>query len=160
MDGSKRATVASARRVTVLALLILSMLVPGLVTAIASATPIPGNTLDMKLLVVSADGTETDYPGITAALDRMGVPYDKIVATQTPLTAAMLSDAPTHGRYYGIVLTTGNLTYFNNTTQSWQSAFSLAQWDMLHAYQTKFGVRSVTSFTFPEAAYGLTYIGY
>lgn len=122
-------------------------------TAISS-----GQSVEMKLLVISADGAETDYPAITVALDRVGVPYDTMIATQTELTAAMLSDSPTHGRYAGIVLTTGNLIYFDGS--SWPSAFTPAEWQILHDYQTAFGIRSVTSFTFPEAAYGLNYVTY
>jgi hypothetical protein len=97
---------------------------------------------------------------ITNALDRFGVPYDKVVASQTPLTATMLSDVAGHGRYYAIVLTTGNLSYFNSTTQTWQSALTWDQWVMLRNYQAQFGVRSVTSYTFPEATYGMSYVGY
>ena len=143
----------------VLAAVLATLLTNGVVGLVpAGAATVP--TVAMKLLVISADGTETDYPAITAFLDQVGVPYDKLVATTTPFSAATLSSSTTSGNYYGIVLTTGNLTYYNATTQTWQSAFSTAQWDALHAYQAAFKVRSVTSYTFPEAAYGLSYVGY
>ncbi len=119
-----------------------------------------GPTLDMKVLVVSADGNETDLPAITTFLSQVGVPYDTLVASQRDLTADMLSDSPTHGRYQGIVLTTGNLVYTPDGGATWPSAFTTDEWNTLHAYQAAFGVRSVTSYTFPEAAYGLSYTGY
>jgi hypothetical protein len=121
----------------------------------AQAAPI---SVDMRILVVAADGQETDFPAIQTFLGQVGVPYDTLLASQAPLTASMLSDAAGHGRYQGIVLTTGNLTYYDGAT--WQSALSTEEWATLRAYQVAFGVRSVTSYTFPEAAYGLSYVGY
>ena len=127
------------------------------VTRLAEAA---SQTLDLKLLVISADGNETDLPHLTASLDRIGLPYDTLIATQTPLTEATLSSSDTHGKYYGVVLTTGNLIYSPDGGATYPSAFTPEQWTILQSYQAKFGVRSVTSFTFPEAAYGLTYAGY
>jgi len=83
-----------------------------------------------------------------------------LIASTTPLTAAPLQDSATHGLYNGIVLATGDLTYFDATAGTWQSALTTDEWNILHAYQTTFGVRSVTSYTYPEAAYGLTYAGF
>jgi hypothetical protein len=123
--------------------------------AAAQAVPL---SVDMRILVIAADGQETDYPAITSFLDQVGAPYDTLLAAQAPLTASMLSDVAGHGRYQGIVLTTGNLTYFDGA--GWQSALSTEEWATLRSYQVAFGVRSVTSYTFPEAAYGLSYVGY
>jgi hypothetical protein len=115
---------------------------------------------DLKILVISADGSETDYPALTTFLDQQGMPYTAIIASTTPLTAATLQDSPTHGLYDGIVMTTGNLTYYDATADTWGSALTTDEWNILHTYQSTFGVRSVTSYTYPEAAYGLTYAGY
>lgn len=38
----------------------------------------------MKLLVIAADGNETDYPYIRATLDQLGVPYDVLLAATNP----------------------------------------------------------------------------
>jgi hypothetical protein len=127
--------------------------------ASASAEPLSGVPIDMRLLVISADESETDYPAIRSFLDQVGMPYDVLVATRDTLTPEVLSDGTSRGKYQGIVLTTGNLTYLDPVA-GWQSAFSPEEWATLRAYQSTFGVRSVTSYTFPEAAYGLEYAGY
>jgi hypothetical protein len=145
----------SLLRALVVVLLVLSPV--ALLRTAASAASL---NIEMKLLVISADGAETDYPAITSFLDQVGVPYDTLIARNTPLTAAMLSDSASHGKYEGIVLTTGNLVYYDAATNSWPSALTQAQWNILHAYQAQFKVRSVTSFTYPEAAYGMSPVGY
>lgn len=120
-------------------------------------------SLDMKLLVVAADGNETDYPYIRATLDQLGVPYDVLLSATQPLSAAMLSDGADHGYYQGIILVTGNLGYLNSTTGNWESGFDAAEWATLWAYEAAFGVRQVTSYTYPGGwpdSYGMTYAGY
>jgi hypothetical protein len=129
-------------------------------TTTTTLPPVP-KSLGMKLLVISADGTETDLSSITAFLGQQGMPFDTLIASHTPLTAATLQDSPSHGLYEGIVLTTGDLTYESDPAHgTYSSAFTTAEWNILHAYQSAFGVRSVTSYTYPEAAYGLGYVGY
>jgi hypothetical protein len=100
---------------------------------------------DMKVLVISADGTETDLGAIKADLDEMGVPYTVLIATQTPLTSAMLWDGVSHGYYMGVILTTNSLTY--NNAGTWQSAFTADEWNTLWNYESSFNVREVTSYT-------------
>ena len=79
----------------------------------------------MKLLVIAADGTETDLPAITAFLDQQGMPYTTLIASHTQLTAATLQDSPSHGLYEGIVLATGDLTYDSDPPhQTYASAFT------------------------------------
>jgi hypothetical protein len=116
----------------------------------------------MKILVISADGKETDLPALIAALDRIGVPYETLIATQTALTSSMLWDGVSHGCYQGIILTTGNLTYYNSATNSWTSAFSNNEWQLLWKYEALFGIRQITSYTYPgwPDSYGLTYVTY
>ena len=80
----------------------------------ASATSQTGNTqlsllgcltttIDLKVLVVAADGNEVDLPAITQALNYLGIPYNVYVATQTPngLTPDRLANG-CHGYYQGI----------------------------------------------------------
>ena len=40
--------------------------------------------LEMRVLVVSADGKETDLPAITQTLEYLGTPYTTYIATRTP----------------------------------------------------------------------------
>lgn len=121
-----------------------------------------GSQVDLKLLVISADGSETDYTAVTTFLRRIGIPFDTLVATQTPLTADLLA-AGNHGKYEGIILATGNLAYFDADSAQWTSAFTSDEWQTLWSYEAAFGVRQVTSYTFPFGfpdAYGLNLVAY
>lgn len=121
----------------------------------AAETP---RSIDMKLLVVSADGSEPIFAAIKSILNQVGVPYDTLIASQTPLTAQTLSDGLGAGRYQGILLTTGNLAY-QASPNNWQSALTQAQWEMLWQYEADFRVRQSTLYTYPAGApdnYGLT----
>ncbi len=121
----------------------------------AAETP---RSIDMKLLVISADGKEPVFAGIKSILNQIGVPYNTLIATQTPLTAQTLSDGLGAGRYQGILLTTGNLGY-DAGGGNYQSAFNAAQWQMLSDYETDFRVRQATLYTYPAGLpdnYGLT----
>jgi hypothetical protein len=114
----------------------------------------PAKPVKMRLLVVSADGNETDYPALKAFLSQLGVPYTEMIATQTDLTPAILRDGDV-GKYQGVILTTGNLTYNAapaGEAENWISAFSPEEWQTLWDYEAEYKVRQVTSFTFP---YGL-----
>ncbi|MCW2976137.1 MAG: hypothetical protein JWM06_1418 [Actinomycetia bacterium] len=119
--------------------------------ATTAAWSITAQSLKMRLLVISADGKETDFPAIKSYLDQLGVPYTSLIATTTPLTAAMLSSGLT-GNYQGVILATGNLTYSPDGGATWASAFTADEWTTLWNYEAQFHVRQVTSFTFP---YGL-----
>jgi hypothetical protein len=115
-----------------------------------------------RLLLVSADGQETDFPALKSFLDQIGVPYTTLIASQTPLTPDMLSDGTT-GKYQGVILTTGNLTHYNSSTGSWESAFTPAEWQTLWSYEAAYRVRQVTSFTYPYGSpddYGLNLVTY
>jgi hypothetical protein len=118
--------------------------------------------IDMKLLVISADGKETDLPAIKAFLNQLGIPYDVMTATQTTLTPAMLWDGGVHGYYEGIILVTGSLTY-ESEPNVWTSAFDDSEWATLWQYEAMFGIRQVTSYTDPYGVpdnYGLNLVTY
>lgn len=128
------------------------------VVGVAPASAETPTSINMKLLVISADGNEPVFAGIKSILNQIGVPYDTLVASQTPLTAKTLSDGLGAGRYQGILLTTGNLAY-DAGASGWQSALSQAQWQMLWQYETDFRVRQATLYTYPAGLpdnYGLT----
>ena len=119
--------------------------------------------IDMKLLVIAADGKETDYPYIRATLDQLGIPYDVLLAATDALTPDKLFDGADHGYYQGIILVTGGLVYYDSTAGNWPSALDTTEWNTLWAYEAAFGVRQVTSYTVPGSypdSYGLSYVGY
>jgi hypothetical protein len=131
--------------------------------ASTAASPQSTGPLDLKVLVISADGNETDYPAIKAFLGQLGIPYSVLIGTQTQLTASMLWDGSTHGYYDGVILATGNLTYYNASTNSWQSAFNSNEWLTLWQYEALFNVRQLTSYTDPVGwpdTYGLNLVTY
>ena len=116
----------------------------------------------LKLLLIAADGKETDYPALRAFLDQMGVPYDTLFAVETALTPSRLWDGVGRGNYQGVVLTTGNLTYYDAAAVQWRSAFTDAEWATLWDYERRFGIRQVTSYTYPGGppdSYGLSLVG-
>ena len=124
--------------------------------------------IDMKVLVISATGTQPSYNAVTAILDQIGVPHDRFVLqgpnkTTTPFA---LSDGLGKGKYQGIILETGDLPY-EKTPGYYPSAMTDAQWQMLWQYQRDFGVRTATLYTRPaqtltddgvviDLTYGLT----
>jgi hypothetical protein len=116
--------------------------------------------VDMKVLVIAADGNETDLPYVQGYLRQLGIPFDTLMAATTPLTAAMLANG-TKGFYQGVILMTGNLGYYDSAG-AWVSAFDQNEWNILWQYEATYGVRQVTSYTapwgFPET-YGLNLVG-
>src|SRR5437667_946335 len=70
--------------------------------------PCPNNvhilpTIDMQILVITADGNEANLPAIKQTLEYLGTPYTIYIATQTPggLTPDKLGGG-SHGYYQGI----------------------------------------------------------
>ena len=110
-------------------------------------------TIDLKVLVIAADGTEADLPAIKQALDYLGTPYNVYTAVNTPngLTPDKLANG-CHGYYQGIILTDGELSYYNGS--SYVSALSQQEWVNLWSYQATMGARLLSWYTFPTADYG------
>ena len=140
---------------------LLQLVLAAILISVLSLAPASAETprsIDMKMLVISADGNEPVFAGIKSVLDQIGIPYDTLIASQTPLTAQTLSDGIGAGRYQGIFLTTGNLAY-EASPNNWQSALTQAQWQTLWQYEADFRVRQATLYTYPAGApdnYGLT----
>src|SRR5205085_3076501 len=109
--------------------------------------------VDLRVLVISADGTEADLPAIKQALAYLGMPYTVYVASQIPggLTPDKLSSG-VHGFYEGVILTTGALASSGST----QSALNSTEWQNLSNYEATFHIRQVTWYTFPTADYGFS----
>lgn len=120
-------------------------------TTRASACASP--TIDLKILVLSADGNEVDLPAIKQALDYLGTPYTVYIASQTPngLTPDKLSNG-CHGYYQGVILTNGTLSYNNGT--AWVSALSAQEWTTLWNYQATMKVRELSWYTYPNSDFG------
>jgi hypothetical protein len=107
----------------------------------------------LKLLVISADGKEADLPAIRQTLDYLGTPYTTYVAAATPggLTPEMLASAGT-GKYEGVILATSSLGFADRPGKA--SALTSQEWSSLRDYETRFAVREVAWYAFPNAELG------
>ncbi len=120
-----------------------------------NAGQVIGQQLNLRILVIAADGKEADLSAIQKTLDYIGTPYDLYEASKTPggLTPGRLSSGLV-GFYQGIILTTGDLGYNNNG--AWMSALTSTEWDTLRQYERDFGVRRLAWFAFPTPEYGFS----
>ncbi|MBI4876678.1 MAG: hypothetical protein HY822_18740 [Acidobacteria bacterium] len=106
---------------------------------------------DMKLLVLTGDGTEPSFAALRFFFDHIGVPYDTVIAKNPTLPQL---DNPSKGLYMGIVLATGALGVCDPVCRS---ALPTEGWTALDNYARNYGVRTVSYYTYPEPRYGLSY---
>ncbi|MDB5099023.1 MAG: hypothetical protein JWM80_3444 [Cyanobacteria bacterium RYN_339] len=125
----------------------------GAAKAFTPVAPVADPAVDARILIVATSRDEVELGAITQALDAMGTPYDIWAARERPgqLTSAQLATG-THGRYQGVILTTGNPAYDNGGT--WTSALTDAEWQALWGYEAAFKVRQATWYTWPTPEYG------
>ncbi|HXT99800.1 MAG TPA: hypothetical protein VN903_02335, partial [Polyangia bacterium] len=119
-------------------------------TRLALATDV---TVDARVLVITADGTDAALDAITQTLRTLGTPFDVLNASTGPALTADALAVGDRGRYYAIVLDVGDLAAGN------LSAFTDDEWMTLASYEARFGVRRAALYTFPSAAYGLSSTG-
>src|SRR5664280_1473469 len=116
-----------------------------------SAAALPaGASIDLKVLVVSRTGSEVELPAVTKTLDYLGTPYDVYNAGGPPggLTADKLATG-SHALYSGVILTDSSLGVTGG-------ALSPTELTTLTSYESTFGIRQVTWYTFPNTYYGFT----
>ena len=110
--------------------------------------------VDLKLLVLATDGKEAGLAAMAEFLEYAGTQFDVVkLAEGEPLPPLGNN---TKGFYQGVILTTGNLGVCKPDCRS---ALSTDDWARLDAYTRDYGVRTLSYYTFPEARYGLTYVG-
>jgi hypothetical protein len=114
-------------------------------------------TMDLKILVIASDGKEADLPAIQQTLDYLGTPYTTYVAAKTPggLTNGMFIDPANsaHTYYQAVILTNSQLGYAP-AGGGWQSALTAAEWTTLYNYETVYGIRQISWYTYPTPAEG------
>jgi hypothetical protein len=139
------------------ALLMAAALLLGLPSAAHAAAP--NQQVDLRILLLSATGSEPSYQAWSAALQREGVPFDAIVASTAPaITSSTLQSSSTHARYQAIVLATGGL--ISCDANGCASALSADEWTAIASYEIAFGIRQVDAYTFPTPDFGLNYPTY
>ncbi len=108
--------------------------------------------MTMRVLVISADGTEPSFGATMATLEQLGIPAQAyIVRHEGPLTPEKLVQGAT-ARYYTIVLATSTLSYWNGAAHV--SAFGPSDWETLAKFESRFHIRQVTMYTYPGAEFG------
>ena len=142
------------KRLTPLAMIVVAIF---LMVASAASAAMPNQRTDLKVLLLSATGTEPSTSAWEAALKREGVPFEKKIATNDePYTASTFADtvagAP-RAKYQAVIVATGGLVYENNGT--YPSALSTEEWAALADFEVKYGIRQVTGVVYPSAEYGL-----
>lgn len=137
-----------------LVLLACASLLSGLPTPASAATP--NQRVDLRILVLSANGAEPSFQAWTAALEREGVPFDAIVANSAPpITSSTLTSTSAHAKYQAIVMATGGL--ISCDVNGCASALSPDEWAAINAFEVEFGIRQVNAYTYPTPEFGLNY---
>jgi MYXO-CTERM domain-containing protein len=113
----------------------------------------PDVTVDARVLVITADGTDAAFDAVTQTLRYLGTPFDVLNASTGPELTTDALVVGGRGRYYAVVLDVGDLVAGK------LSAFTDAEWMTLASYEAQFGVRRAAMYAFPSDAYGLTPIG-
>ncbi len=151
-------------RAGVAALAAAALAVPVALGATPTVQVEPGQRTELKVLLISADGSESGFGAWKAELAREGTPYDTLVAytgqTKTAtLTADRLADyAANHARYQAVILASGDLGHNVRNpdgTTSYLSAFTDAEWATLATFERTFGIRQLSDYTAPSPAHGL-----
>ena len=151
-----------------LILLVVMVVIGAAVPVVLAAPSQPGQRLDAKVLLLSADGTEPGFAAWKYQLTREGVPFDAVIsyagaAKMGTLTDAGLADyGNQHAKYDAVILATGDLGHQvanANGTTSYVSALTDAEWAALAKLEQTFGIRRLSDYTAPSAAHGLVAVG-
>ncbi len=113
-------------------------------------------SMDMRVLVVSANGHEPAIEAWKAELTAEGVPFDTVVtSTAPPIDAALLTSGANHGRYQAVVV--ANPELISCDVDPCASTVTPAELTTLKSFETKFGVRRVNAYAYPTPSVGLNY---
>ena len=107
----------------------------------------------LRVLVIALDSADFGVATWSSVLDRVGTPYDVMLARDVPLTADRLVRSDGTGRYQAILLTNHSLLYPDGSG-GYLSAFDAAEWNLLWQYERDYDIRQVSLYTaygtFPE----------
>ncbi len=107
----------------------------------------------LRPLVIALDSADFGLSTWKAVLDRVGTPYDVLLAKTEQLTAGRLLRPDGAGRYSAVLLT-DNALLQPDGSGGYVSAFDAAEWQTLWNYERTHRVRQVSLYTswgtFPE----------
>jgi hypothetical protein len=131
-----------------------SAVTPANAAAVQAAAAV-GETVSSTVLVIARDSASaySAYSGLNA----FAIPYQILLVPQTGAALPVLNSSSTSGNFGAIVILS-EVSYDYGAT-GFQSALTAAQWALLFAYQTSFGVRMVRLDVFPSTDSGTTAIG-
>jgi hypothetical protein len=108
----------------------------------------PSAPVEARMLVLSANGRESELGAIESVLDHRGVPYDVFIATaEPPLTADRLQSGG-HGFYQAIILCSSSLAVGGTST------LSADEWAVLASYEEAFAIRRAVLAAWADPALG------
>jgi hypothetical protein len=103
----------------------------------------PTDRVALRQLVVAASAEDAELATWKVVLDRIGTPYDVLLARSEPLRADRLVRADGSGRYNAVLLTNNALLYPDGKG-NYTSGFDPGEWQALWDYERAFGVRQVS----------------
>lgn len=104
----------------------------------------PDQRVDLKVLVITHDLAQPSFQAWTESLQREGVPYD-VFDGSVALVPGDLEAGPAHARYQAVVCVT-----------ECSMALDIVEMPILDAFQTKYGIRRISGYVFPNALYGMS----
>ncbi|MBE1461855.1 hypothetical protein [Kibdelosporangium phytohabitans] len=112
-----------------------------------------GTKVALRPLVIALDNADFGLPTWKSVLDKVGTPYDVLLARSEPLTAARLTRPDGTAKYNAILLTDNALLYPDGNGD-YVSALDAAEWQTLWTYESTYQVRQAALYmswgTFPE----------
>ncbi|MGH3715187.1 MAG: hypothetical protein ACRDT4_17245 [Micromonosporaceae bacterium] len=121
---------------------------------VGTAATAPGaERVALRALVIALDASDFGLATWKSTLDRVGTPYDVLLARDEPLTADRLVRADGVGRYNAILLSNNSLLY-QDELGNYVSGFDATEWNTLWDYERNYDIRQVSLYTaygtFPE----------
>ena len=113
--------------------------------------------ITQKVLLLSATGEDSSFLAARDALDRIGVPYQALIATAQPITAALLTDEVDTCHFNSIIFSNAGLGYLHPITQTWESALTAADWELLADFELACDAREAVWYAWPSPDLGLTH---
>ncbi|MEV6521699.1 hypothetical protein AB0M43_07170 [Longispora sp. NPDC051575] len=132
---------------------LLAMVVLGVVLAVPTMAQAadPGDRVALRQLVIAVDEADFGLATWRSELDRVGSPYDVLLAGATPLGALVREDGV--GRYDAVLLTSAALLTADGNG-GYTSALDAGEWTALWNYEAVYHVRQVALYagfgTYPE----------
>ena len=112
--------------------------------------------ITQKVLLLAATGWEPSYLAARASLERIGMPFQAVIASEADLSASMLTDGVSTCHFNAVLFATSGLGY-ESSPGVWSSALSATEWDALRAFEYECSAREAIWYAWPSPDLGLTY---